>query len=226
MTKRPLRIAVFASGGGSNFQSIVDAVADGSLSASVALCVTNNRRAGVLARAARHATPTAVLDPAQFASEETYTDALLHELQAHAVDLIALAGYLRMIPPAVVRAFHHRIVNIHPSLLPAFGGHGMYGRRVHEAVLAYGVRWSGVTVHLVDEAYDTGPIVLQEPVPVELDDLPETLAARVLRAEHKLYPQALQLFAEDRILVEGRRVIVRPVSKASADKDSIYNDIR
>nr|WP_243665078.1 phosphoribosylglycinamide formyltransferase [Rhodothermus marinus] len=121
---------------------------------------------------------------------------MLEVLRAHDVELVALAGYLKKIPDNVVAAYRNRILNIHPSLLPAFGGPGMYGRRVHEAVLNYGVRWTGATVHLVDEEYDHGPIVLQEPVPVLPDDTPETLAARVLEVEHRLYPEALRLFAE------------------------------
>jgi phosphoribosylglycinamide formyltransferase-1 len=123
---------------------------------------------------------------------------------------VALAGYLKKIPSDIVRRYHHRMVNIHPALLPSFGGKGMYGRRVHEAVLESGVRWTGVTVHLVDEEYDTGPIILQEPVPVYPGDSVEELAARVLEIEHQLYPRALNLVAETRVRVEGRKVHIIP----------------
>ena len=205
-TETPLRLAVFASGGGSNFQAILDAVERGTLPLTVALCLSNTPKAGALARARRYGVPTAVLDSRDFETESTYVAALMDVLGEHAVNFIALAGYMRKIPAAVVDAFGERILNIHPALLPSFGGKGLYGRRVHEAVLAYGARWTGATVHLVDQEYDTGPIVLQEPVPVLPGDTPETLAARVLRIEHRLYPQALRLFAEGRVSVEGRFV--------------------
>ena len=202
----PLRLAVFASGGGSNFQAMLDAVEGGTLPLTVALCLSNTPKAGALARAERHGVPTAVLNPRDFETEASYVDALMGVLDEHAVNFIALAGYMRKIPAAVVAAFRGRMLNIHPALLPAFGGKGLYGRRVHDAVLAYGVRWSGATVHLVDEEYDTGPIVLQEPVPVLPDDTAATLAERILRVEHRLYPQALRLFAEGRVTVDGRIV--------------------
>jgi formyltetrahydrofolate-dependent phosphoribosylglycinamide formyltransferase len=202
----PMHLAVFASGGGTNFQAILDAVAQGALPLTVALCVSNTPKAGALARARWHGVPTAILDPRDFATEAAYVAALMDVLGEQAVNFIALAGYMRKIPAAVVAAFRGRMLNIHPALLPAFGGKGLYGRRVHEAVLAYGARWTGATVHLVDEEYDTGPIVLQEPVPVLPGDTPETLAARVLPVEHRLYPHALRLFAEGRVRVEGRLV--------------------
>ena len=214
----PLRLAVFASGGGTNFQAILDAVESGTLPLTVALCLSNTPKAGAVARAARHGVPAAVLDPRDFEPEALYVEALMGVLGEHKVNFIALAGYLRKIPAAVVSAFRGRMVNIHPALLPAFGGKGLYGRRVHEAVLAYGVRWTGATVHLVDEEYDTGPIVLQEPAPVLPGDTPETLAARVLRVEHRLYPKALRLFAEGRVRIEGR--IVR-IDEAPAEDPTI-----
>ncbi|MEP0548512.1 MAG: phosphoribosylglycinamide formyltransferase [Rhodothermales bacterium] len=203
-----MRLAAFASGGGSNVQAILDAVDAGTLRAEVALVVTDRDGIGVLDRAARHGVPSVVVRPKEFDGSEAFGEALLAALRDHGVDFVALAGYLKHVPAAVVRAFRHRILNIHPSLLPAFGGAGFYGRRVHEAALDYGVKWSGATVHLVDEAYDTGPIVLQEPVPVHADDTPETLAARVLAVEHRLYPEALRLFADGRVRLDGRRVII------------------
>ena len=217
-TDAPMRLAVFASGSGTNFQAILDAVESGTLPLTVALCLSNTPKAGALARAERHGVPTAVLDPRDFETEAPYVEALMKVLDEQGINFIALAGYLRKIPAAVVSAFRGRMVNIHPALLPAFGGKGLYGRRVHEAVLAYGVRWSGATVHLVDEEYDTGPIVLQEPAPVLPGDTPETLAARVLRVEHRLYPKALQLFAEGRVQIEGR--IVR-IEEAPAEDPKV-----
>ena len=203
-----MRLAVFASGSGSNFEAIARAVEADVLPARLALCLSNRPGAGVFERAARFGVPTEALNPSDFAEGADYADALLDVLRRYDVTFVALAGYLKKIPPDVVRAFPNRIINIHPALLPAFGGHGMYGRRVHQAVLDYGARWSGATVHVVDADYDTGPIVLQEPVPVRPEDTPETLAARVLEAEHRLYPEALRLFAEGRVVVEGRKVFI------------------
>lgn len=204
----PLRLAAFASGGGSNVQAVIDAIDAGTLRAELALVVTDRDGIGVLDRATRHDIPSVVVRPKDFDGSEAFGEALLAAMREHGVDFVALAGYLKHVPAAVVRAFRHRMLNVHPSLLPAFGGAGFYGRRVHEAALDYGVKWSGATVHLVDEAYDTGPIVLQEPVPVHADDTPETLAARVLAVEHRLYPEALRLFADGRVRLDGRRVLI------------------
>ena len=204
-----MRLAIFASGSGSNFEAIARAIEEEALPARLVLCLSNRPAAGVFERAARFGVPAETLSPSDFAEEADYEAALLNLLIRYDVTFIALAGYLRKIPPGVVHAFSKRIINIHPALLPAFGGHGMYGDRVHQAALDYGVRWSGATVHFVDNDYDTGPIVLQEPVPVHLDDTPETLAARVLEAEHRLYPEALCLFAEERVAVDKRKVVIR-----------------
>lgn len=199
-----MRLAVFASGGGTNLQAILDAIDRGSLPAEPACCVSNTPEAGALKRAERAGVPTAVVPPTNHADASSFGRALLDTLTAHDVTFVALAGYMLKIPPNVVEAYRGRMTNIHPALLPAFGGQGMYGMNVHEAVIEYGVHWSGATVHLVDEAYDHGPIVLQEPVPVYADDTPETLADRVKDVEHRLYPEALRLFAEDRVQIEGR----------------------
>ncbi|HEX7071570.1 MAG TPA: phosphoribosylglycinamide formyltransferase [Rhodothermales bacterium] len=196
-----MRLAVLASGGGTNFQAILDAVSRGDLPrVEPVLCLSNKPDAGALERARKFGIRAQVLSSPEDASE------MLQALESADAEFVALAGYMRMMPSAVVRSFENRMLNIHPALLPAFGGRGMYGRRVHEAVLQSGARWTGATVHLVDEQYDTGPIVLQEPVPVMPSDTPETLAARVLEAEHRLYPEAVRLFSEDRIRVDGRRV--------------------
>ncbi len=201
-----MRLAILASGGGTNFQAIIDAVERGDLPrVEPVLCLSNRSGAGALDRAEQHGVATYVL-PGTPASADAEAESIRRALENAQADFVALAGYMRMIPEQVIDAYEGRILNIHPALLPAFGGKGMYGRRVHEAVLQSGARWSGVTVHLVDEHYDTGPIVLQEPVPVMHDDTPETLAARVLECEHRLYPEAIRLFSEDRVHVDGRRV--------------------
>ena len=204
----PLRLAVFASGGGSNFGAMLKAEAGGALDVEFVLLITDRPGIGAIEKAEAADVPVAVLSPGDYASEDAFAEALLDVLARHETEFIALAGYLRKIPAAVVRAYRHRMLNVHPALLPAFGGKGFYGQRIHEAVLAHGCRVTGATVHLVDDEYDTGPIVLQEAVPVEQNDTPHSLASRVLRTEHRLYPQALQLFAEGRVHIEGRRVFI------------------
>ena len=207
MTNRPpLALAIFASGGGSNFEAICRAIDERKLSARVALCVSDRDSAGVLDLARKRGIATAVIRPGD--DEESTAASILAALNDSSANFVALAGYLKRIPPAVVAAFENRIINVHPSLLPAFGGKGMYGRRVHEAVLAAGARVSGATVHLVDNTYDTGPIVLQRCVAIEPQDDAQSLAARVLEIEHALYPEALQLFASGRIRVDDRRVLI------------------
>jgi len=181
----PVRVAVLASGGGTNLQALLDALTDSPL-ARVARVITNRPDAGAVQRARRSGVPTTVLrtsdDPAE----------LLAALAASpGAELVVLAGYLRLVPPAVVARFRWRMINIHPALLPAHGGPGMYGRRVHEAVLASGAAESGATVHYVDEQYDRGPIIAQARVPVRPGDTAETLAARVLEAEHELLPRVV-----------------------------------
>ena len=202
-------LAVFASGGGSNFAAMLKAVEAGRLDAAPVLLVADRPGIGAIEKAEAHGVPVAVLPPSDFADEDAFADALLAALHAHGATHVALAGYLKKVPARVVRAYRHRMLNVHPALLPAFGGKGYYGQRVHEAVIEHGCRVSGATVHLVDEEYDTGPILLQEPVPVHPDDTPRSLAARVLQVEHRIFPEALQLFAQGRARVEGRRVVIR-----------------
>jgi phosphoribosylglycinamide formyltransferase-1 len=205
-----MNIAVFASGRGSNLQALVRAIESGTLPARVSLVVSNSSSAGALEFARSRSIPALQVSRQQFSSDEAYTEALLAALGQHKVDFIALAGYLKKVPAAVVKRYRNRIVNIHPALLPKFGGEGMYGMRVHEAVLAAGETTSGATVHIVDEEYDRGPIVLQRSVPVLPNDTPESLADRVLALEHELYPEALRAFAEGRVDIEGQRVWIRP----------------
>lgn len=207
-TGTTMRLAVFASGGGSNFEAICAAIDGGRLAAEIVLCLSDRESAAVLDRARHRGIASDVVIRKAFADtpegEHAFGEALMLALQRRHANFIALAGYLKKIPPQVVHAFPHRIVNVHPALLPAFGGKGMYGRRVHQAVVDHGARVSGATVHLVDAQYDTGPIVLQRCVPVLPDDTAETLAARVLEVEHQIYPEALALFASGRVQVEGR----------------------
>jgi len=201
-----MNLAVFVSGSGTNLQAIIDAVAGGKLSADIKLVLSSRPDAFALQRAEKHGIPAVYLSSKEFDSREKFVRTMMDALERHQVDFIALAGYMRRVPPEVVQKFKNRITNIHPALLPAFGGKGMYGIRVHRAVIEYGCKVTGVTVHIVDEEYDRGPIVAQRCVPVLDDDTPETLAARVLEVEHQLYPEVLQLFAEGKVIVEGRRV--------------------
>ncbi|KAA0228869.1 phosphoribosylglycinamide formyltransferase [candidate division KSB1 bacterium] len=201
-----LRLAVFASGRGSNFKAILDAIQSGTLDAKVVLLISDQPQAGALQTAAQAGIPTRIIAPNALATSEDYGKALLQALAECDSNFIVLAGFLRMIPAAVIKAFSGRIINIHPALLPSFGGKGMYGLRVHQAVLDYGCKVSGATVHLVDENYDTGKPLVQRCVPVYEDDTPESLAARVLKVEHQILPEALQLFAKDRVVIDDRGV--------------------
>ncbi len=207
-----MNIAVFASGGGSNFQAIIDAAQRKELAAHLSLLVGNNSKAKAFERARAANIPTLHISPSHFDTEEQYLETLLATLAEHSVDMIILAGYMKMLPPGLVQAFPNRILNIHPSLLPAFGGKGMYGMRIHEAVLAYGAKISGITVHLVDEEYDHGLILCQRPVPVEEGDDAETLAARVLKMEHDTLWRLANGLANGTITVSGK--VVSGVSNA------------
>jgi phosphoribosylglycinamide formyltransferase-1 len=202
-----VRCAVFASGGGSNFGALLDRKRSGDLHVDFVLFIGNNSTAPAFERARIHAVPAVHLAPSHFASEEAYAAKLLEVLREHRVELIVLAGYLKKIPLQIVKDYRHRIVNIHPGLLPAFGGQGLYGGRVHEAVIAYGAKITGVTVHFVDEKYDHGPIILQRAVEVLDTDDSHALAARVLTVEHACYWQAVEAIAQGRIKVLGRRVV-------------------
>jgi phosphoribosylglycinamide formyltransferase-1 len=213
-----LRLAVLASGGGTNLQAIIDAAEGGEIDARVVVVISNNSTAGALQRARRHHIEALHLSARQFANGRQFDRHLLEVLEQRRVDMVILAGYMKLLSPTVVRAYRHRILNIHPALLPSFGGSGMYGIRVHQAVIASGTRYSGVTVHLVDEQYDHGPIVAQRVVPVGDDDTPETLARKVLVQEHQLYKEVIQLFAEGRVQVEGRRVRVLPPPEGLAGR--------
>ena len=192
MDKHRPRVAVFISGGGTNLQALIDASKSGKLSAEVALVVSSRRDAHGLERATRENIESFVFKMKQYASPDKAGEELLARLREREIKFIALAGYLSLLPSNLVRAYRNRIVNIHNALLPKFGGRGMFGHHVHEAVLVAGEKESGPTVHLVDEIYDNGKILDQVKVPVLPDDTPDSLAARVLEQEHILYPRVLQ----------------------------------
>ena len=196
-----LKIAVLASGSGSNLQAIIDEIKSGFLPVELALVLSDKPQAYALQRAEAAGVPTKVLLPADFASREDYDAELVRLLKASGAEAVALAGYMRLVTPVFLQAFPHRVLNIHPALLPSFPGlHGQ--RRAFE----YGVKVAGCTVHFVDEGMDSGPIILQAPVPVLEDDDADSLAARILEQEHIIYPLALRLLAEGKLLIEGRRV--------------------
>jgi phosphoribosylglycinamide formyltransferase-1 len=200
-----MNIAVFASGRGSNFQAILHAIDAGLLPARIVVLISNKSDAGAIEIARAHNISTQHLSQKMFSSEEALADAMLEVFEKEHAEFIALAGYMKKIPAHVIQQYRNRIVNIHPALLPSFGGEGMYGRRVHESVLASGVKVSGATVHLVDEEYDRGPILLQKTVTIVSDDTPDSLAAKVLKIEHEIFPLALKAFAEGRVKIEGRK---------------------
>ncbi len=204
-----MNIAVFASGRGSNLMAILKAIEEGKLKARVVVVISNNSNAGALEIARLKGIDALHISRRQFSSDMEYVDKILSELRKRNVELIVLAGYMKKIPSEVVSEYRNRILNIHPALLPSFGGQGMYGINVHKAVIESGVKITGVTVHIVDEEYDHGPIVLQRAVEVKDDDTPETLAERVLRVEHEVYPEAIRLFVEGKVNIFGRKVIIK-----------------
>ncbi|MBN2417666.1 phosphoribosylglycinamide formyltransferase [bacterium] len=210
MSVKRLRIAVFASGRGSNFTAIAEAADRGTLKADIGLLVVSDPEAGAIAVAESFGIPVAAVCRKEFDRREAYVTRLIALMHEHDIDFIALAGYMKKIPPELISLYAQRITNIHPGLLPAFGGRGMYGRHVHEAVLDYGCKVTGVTIHLVDEHYDHGPVIAQECVPVLSGDTPEVLAKRVLEVEHRLYPAVLACFADGRVRISNNRVEILP----------------
>ncbi len=211
MTCPPIRILILVGGHGrgSNMQAIIDACQSGQIRGRVAGVIGSVAGSSALERAVAAGIPATVVPFTKddFAGYQVSVNAAIRSFSP---DLVCLAGYLKRLSPDIVREFDGRIMNIHPALIPAFCGQGMYGERVHQAVLESGAKVSGCTVHFVDEGYDTGPIIMQAAVPVEDDDTPATLAARVLEQEHRTYPAAAALFAEGRLRIEGRRVRILP----------------
>ncbi len=207
-----LRVAVLVSGGGTNLQAIIDAVEQGVITNTELVgVISNNRNAFALERAAKHGIPGVCISPKDFASREEFNQTLLKTLKEMQVDLIVLAGFLVVIPECMIREYRNKIINIHPSLIPAFCGTGYYGLKVHEAALERGVKVVGATVHFVDEGTDTGPIILQKAVEVEDGDTPQMLQRRVMeQAEWKILPQAIGLIANGKVeVVDGKVVIQR-----------------
>lgn len=202
-----LRLAVLLSGSGSTLQNLLDHIDADTLDASVACVIASRASAYGLERASKRGIPAVAITAREYPDARERNEAIWAEIRRHEANLVVLAGYMSLI--TVPPDYAHRIVNVHPALIPAFCGQGMYGHHVHEAVLAYGAKITGATVHFVDEAYDHGPIIMQESIPVHDSDTPDSLAERVQALERKLYPKAIQMIAEGRVRVEGRRVYVR-----------------
>jgi phosphoribosylglycinamide formyltransferase 1 len=197
----PVMLAVLVSGNGSNLQAVIDRIEAREINARIVCVVSNRHDAFALKRAEQHGIPAVIHEIGAYASRREYDTALVEILRNHGVQLVLLAGFMRILTDVMVDAFPHAIMNIHPALLPAFPG-----LHAQQQALEYGVRFTGCTVHFVDIGTDSGPIILQAVVPVEADDTEETLAARIQKAEHRIYPEALRLFCAGKISVDGRRV--------------------
>ena len=203
-----LKCAVFVSGRGSNLVSIVEKSKNQSIDAEVCTVISNRSTAGGLLYAKENGIPAYHISQIQFESEDDFANALINILHKEKSDLLVLAGYLKKLPKKVIKEFKNHIINIHPALLPAFGGKGMFGENVHKAVLQYGCKVSGATVHIVDDQYDTGFPLVQRCVPVMEDDTPATLAKRILVIEHQILPEAIQLYAQDKIKIKNNRPFI------------------
>ena len=206
-----LRVAVLVSGGGTNLQAIIDSLEKGTITnAEIVTVISNNRNAYALERAKNHGIEGLCISPKDYEDREAFHEALLAALEQRQVDLVVLAGYLVVIPERMIQTYRNRIINVHPSLIPAFCGTGYYGLKVHEGVLKRGVKVTGATVHFVDEGTDTGPIILQKAVKVEPDDTPKSLQRRVMeQAEWQLLPKAIDLIANGRVRVEDNKVYLQ-----------------
>lgn len=201
-----VKMAVLLSGSGTTLQNLIDRIEQGSLDATIVCVISSQKDAFGLERARKHGIPAVPLHRKDYPDSASFNKAVWDAVRAHGAELAVLAGFMSLL--SVPEDFRHRILNIHPALIPAFCGKGMYGHHVHEAVIASGVKLTGVTVHFADEHYDHGPIILQEAVPVLDDDTPDTLAERVQAKEREIYPRAIQLFAEGRIRVDGQRALI------------------
>lgn len=202
-----LRLAVLLSGSGTTLQNIIDLSEAETLNATVSCVVASRSSAYGLVRAAKHGIPAYAITAKDYPTFDGRNDAIWDTVRSHGVGLVVLAGYMSLLK--VPEDFTNRIINVHPALIPAFSGQGMFGQHVHEAVIQYGAKISGATVHFVDDSYDHGPIIMQEAIPVNDQDTAETLAERVQALERKLYPKAIQMIAEERVTVEGRKVSIR-----------------
>ncbi|WMM23891.1 phosphoribosylglycinamide formyltransferase [Tissierella sp. MB52-C2] len=204
----PVKIGVLISGGGTNLQSIIDNIKDGNINGEIKLIISNKEEAYGLTRGKDAGIESIFIGRKAFDSEEEYNLRLINEFKKRDIELIVLAGYLKVLSKSFIHEFKERIINIHPSLIPSFCGKGYYGERVHGEVLSYGVKFTGATVHFVDEGTDTGPIILQKVVEVDSKDTIDTLKEKVLKVEHEILVQGVKLYCENRLYIEGRKVII------------------
>ena len=207
---KPINLAVLLSGGGTTLQNLLDRIDAGTLDARVGVVIGSRADAYGLERARKRGIPAVVVSSRKYPDFDSLSDAIAEELDKHPVDLVVMAGFMCLF--RMPEEFIGKAMNIHPALIPAFCGQGFYGHFVHEAVIKYGVKVSGCTVHFADNEYDHGPVILQKTVPVHFDDTPDDHAARVFEKECEAYPEAIQLFAEGRLKIEGRRVRILPPS--------------
>lgn len=205
----PVKIGVLISGGGTNLQSIIDNISTGYINGKIELIVSNRENAYGLTRGKDAGIETMFVDTKKFSSDRDYNYFITEAFKKRGIQLIVLAGYLKVLNEEFVKTYKNRIINIHPSLIPSFSGKGYYGEKIHKEVLDYGVKYTGATVHFVDEGTDTGPIILQEVVKVEDDDTVESLQKKVLKVEHKLLVEAIKLFCEDRLIINNRHIVVK-----------------
>lgn len=208
-----LKLGILASGNGSNLQAIIDAMEDKRLDAEIRVVISDNPDAYALERAKKHSVKTAIITKDKLPKKSDFDAELLRALKENGVELVVLAGFMRILSPAVIKAFPMRVMNIHPSLLPSFPG-----LDAQKKALDYGVKFSGCTVHFVDEGVDTGPIIIQAVVPVKENDTVETLSKRILSEEHRIYPEAIKLFSEGRLVIQGRRVSIKNPEVTSFDE--------
>ncbi|WKZ31649.1 MAG: phosphoribosylglycinamide formyltransferase [Thermodesulfobacteriota bacterium] len=214
-----VNIGVLVSGSGTNLQSIIDEIEAGRLDASIKVVVSNKPDSFALERARKHDIPVAVVRVKDFPQKEAFDAEVLRILKEHGVELVVLAGFMRIITRVLLDSFHMKVMNIHPSLLPSFPG-----LEVQKAALEYGVKFSGCTVHFVDDGVDTGPVIVQAVVPVKDEDTVESLSKRILAEEHRIYPRAIQLYSEGRLEVRGRRVFVRDAKSPSGGMENPGED--
>jgi phosphoribosylglycinamide formyltransferase-1 len=204
-----LKIGVLISGSGTNLQSLIENVEKGIINGQISVVISNKKNAYGLERARQHGIYAVFVDKKKYGNFGKFNDAIMDCLEAHGVDLVVLAGYLKILPPRFIKTYRNRIINIHPSLIPSFCGNGYYGLKVHEAAVNYGVKISGATVHFVNEEADAGPIIVQESVKVDYEDNAEMLQKKVLKIEHRILPLAVKYFCEGRLKVEGNKVKIK-----------------
>ena len=209
--KNKLKIGVLVSGSGSNLQSIIDNIEKGLLDAVITVVVSNNPHAYAIKRAKKHQIPSVVLENKDYGSRDEFDGAMVNILKSYSVELVVMAGFMRVLSPVFLNSFHMKIMNIHPAVLPSFPG-----IHAQKRAAEYGVKFSGCTVHFADDGIDTGPVIIQAIVPAYDDDTEDTLAARILREEHRIYPQAIQFYAEGRIEVKDRKVHIGGIDKIPA----------